>query len=388
MKELIKVEEREGIETVDTGGLHEYMEVKTKFNDWRKSRGINEDDIIIDEDVSFLAVDIAGVKLLDCRNLYEMLGESIDYANWLKQKVLPFKEGVDYIKHYFKTPYDTIILFYYISIELGKKIVVLKDKGKEVSIVLKEIEDKYVIPSFGETLYEEYLKERENQYIHRINKINRICSACIFNCDVSFEVFEKYSDVDDILELPYVAKKYVLNNKDCCGVCAFILKEIYTLYSKEVDKHIEGLEKEEKGWYLTLTEEEKGELYGEALKQLFNGVSMSSVDFFSFIRYSGRHSKSKTDNRKQYIYFLHSEHGVKIGKSFTPEKRTSTIGTKLPFTIIKTEVFEVEDMSKAETSLHKYFKYYQLNGEWFNLGDVQLKKARDILEELTVINED
>lgn len=38
MKELIKIENREGIETVNARELHERMQVATRFNDWIKSR--------------------------------------------------------------------------------------------------------------------------------------------------------------------------------------------------------------------------------------------------------------------------------------------------------------------------------------------------------------
>ncbi len=38
MKELIKVEEREGVQTCNARELHEFMEVKTRFNDWITGR--------------------------------------------------------------------------------------------------------------------------------------------------------------------------------------------------------------------------------------------------------------------------------------------------------------------------------------------------------------
>jgi anti-repressor protein len=38
MNELIKIENKKGIETVNARDLHEFLEVKTKFSDWIKSR--------------------------------------------------------------------------------------------------------------------------------------------------------------------------------------------------------------------------------------------------------------------------------------------------------------------------------------------------------------
>ena len=38
MTELIHIENRQGIETVNARELHEFLEVKTKFNDWIRNR--------------------------------------------------------------------------------------------------------------------------------------------------------------------------------------------------------------------------------------------------------------------------------------------------------------------------------------------------------------
>lgn len=86
------------------------------------------------------------------------------------------------------------------------------------------------------------------------------------------------------------------------------------------------------------------------------------------------------EKRKQFVYLLHSEHGIKIGATKSPEKRSSMIGTQMPFKVTKTDVFEVEDMYIAEKLLHKRFKDVRINGEWFNLTEAQVKEIHASLK--------
>ncbi len=82
-----------------------------------------------------------------------------------------------------------------------------------------------------------------------------------------------------------------------------------------------------------------------------------------------------------YIYFLHSDYGVKIGKSKTPDNRISLLATQMPFKINHTEIYKVSDMDVAEKTLHKHFHHLKLNGEWFNLNSQKLNEAKVILDQ-------
>ena len=82
-----------------------------------------------------------------------------------------------------------------------------------------------------------------------------------------------------------------------------------------------------------------------------------------------------------YIYFLHSDHGVKIGKSKDPESRASELMTQMPFKVNKKEIFSVNEMEEAEKYLHIHFESSRLNGEWFDIDEENHEEARFILNE-------
>jgi anti-repressor protein len=70
-KDLIKIEQREGIETVNARELHQFLEVKSRFNDWIRNRiekyeftnGIDylhvTKKIVTERDQYYLSIDMA-----------------------------------------------------------------------------------------------------------------------------------------------------------------------------------------------------------------------------------------------------------------------------------------------------------------------------------------
>ena len=90
---------------------------------------------------------------------------------------------------------------------------------------------------------------------------------------------------------------------------------------------------------------------------------------------------SECDNRmvNGHVYLIHSDHGVKIGKTSNPGKRITTLRIQLPFKVTKTEIFEVENMDNVETFLHQKYKEERLNGEWFKLSKSQISEAKQII---------
>lgn len=78
----------------------------------------------------------------------------------------------------------------------------------------------------------------------------------------------------------------------------------------------------------------------------------------------------------RFVYVIKSDHGYKIGITHSPEKRSSLIGTHLPFKsdVIRVYPTKKETTREIEKWLHKYFKEKRLNGEWFAIDDVDLDK--------------
>lgn len=84
--------------------------------------------------------------------------------------------------------------------------------------------------------------------------------------------------------------------------------------------------------------------------------------------------------KKHYVYLLHTSHSVKIGRSSNPIKRTGSLDTKSPFETTKIDVFEVDDMYKAETYLHRKYSGHRVNGEWFKLNEDHIQEIKKDME--------
>lgn len=80
MKEIIKIVENEGIKTVNARELHEFLEVRTKFNDWLNQR-VKKYDFI--ENVDFIAVTEKKVTAQGNKSEYKSYHISIDMAKEL-----------------------------------------------------------------------------------------------------------------------------------------------------------------------------------------------------------------------------------------------------------------------------------------------------------------
>ncbi len=85
-----------------------------------------------------------------------------------------------------------------------------------------------------------------------------------------------------------------------------------------------------------------------------------------------------------YVYFITDSHGhIKIGKTDDVVKRLSELQTGNPFklSIILTIMLKtIEDAFSLENALHRKFKDYQLEGEWFEEGPVLQFIDKDIVQ--------
>lgn len=81
-------------------------------------------------------------------------------------------------------------------------------------------------------------------------------------------------------------------------------------------------------------------------------------------------------NSSRYVYLIHTDHGVKIGKSVNVKTRIKTVSSNLPFKVIHTEFFKVENHHKTEIHFHKKYESKRINGEWFDLSKRDIEDIR------------
>lgn len=96
-----------------------------------------------------------------------------------------------------------------------------------------------------------------------------------------------------------------------------------------------------------------------------------------------REEPSKKDRQLPtgYIYLIESVNGFKIGKTTTPKKRFEYFTVKLPFNIKPLFWFKVEDYHKVELYLQNKFDFKHINGEWFDLSELDIKYIETYLKE-------
>ena len=71
-----------------------------------------------------------------------------------------------------------------------------------------------------------------------------------------------------------------------------------------------------------------------------------------------------------FVYLVTDGDAVKIGKATNIEDRMKSLQTGNSNEIILLQAIEVDDMDRAEQSLHFWFRAYRKKGEWFDLLDL------------------
>src|SRR5215212_7514408 len=81
-----------------------------------------------------------------------------------------------------------------------------------------------------------------------------------------------------------------------------------------------------------------------------------------------RHASIRPDG---FVYVLEAGPYYKIGRTsnLTDRRRIKTLKIQLPFPVRCIAAFPCEEASRAEAELHKLFKEYRANSEWFTLPD-------------------
>lgn len=111
-----------------------------------------------------------------------------------------------------------------------------------------------------------------------------------------------------------------------------------------------------------------------------------SVDFVKSAKvdvviYERRKRKSDKRNAptKGFVYVMpaydvNGQTGYKIGKTVNPKSRKKTFSVKMPYKVDFIGLFETDDYTKLEVSLHTEFREKRINGEFFALNDDDLRK--------------
>jgi hypothetical protein len=80
-----------------------------------------------------------------------------------------------------------------------------------------------------------------------------------------------------------------------------------------------------------------------------------------------------------YVYLIQSPTGYyKIGRTKNPDDRMRTFGIQLPFEVEYTCIIQTNDMYSLESELHARYTKQRVNGEWFNLTDVDVEYIKGL----------
>lgn len=85
-----------------------------------------------------------------------------------------------------------------------------------------------------------------------------------------------------------------------------------------------------------------------------------------------KHRVSGHRPKPGFVYFIKSDHGIKIGRAKNWKSRTRTIISSLPFPAEVLKTIETSDMVKLERQFHERFADFRLNGEWFDVTQEQI----------------
>ena len=87
------------------------------------------------------------------------------------------------------------------------------------------------------------------------------------------------------------------------------------------------------------------------------------------------------DRKSGYVYLVKAQGHpwYKIGRAFILDRRVTQLRVLYPFKIRFVHSIACADCIKAEKRLHKRFKRYHLNGEWFELPREEVAWFKDIL---------
>lgn len=83
-----------------------------------------------------------------------------------------------------------------------------------------------------------------------------------------------------------------------------------------------------------------------------------------------------TAPRTGVVYVLKSAYGYKVGRTRSVPTRMRTFAVRLPFFYTIPLCVWFEDCEEAERRYHAKFREQRINGEWFNLSEVDIEQIR------------
>jgi len=92
----------------------------------------------------------------------------------------------------------------------------------------------------------------------------------------------------------------------------------------------------------------------------------------------------------EWIYFIESTNGVKIGRSKNPDKRILELQTANPNQLKLIKKIPTKWSSRVEKILHRTFNEYNLGGEWFMIDytDKYIQECIKVDQTLSLLMED
>lgn len=85
-----------------------------------------------------------------------------------------------------------------------------------------------------------------------------------------------------------------------------------------------------------------------------------------------------------YVYVLEMFVGYKIGCTTNLERRMKAFETHMPFKPTYAHLIKTNDIYELEAILHRCYKDVQINSEWYNLSELDVRMLRRLypMEEL------
>lgn len=89
--------------------------------------------------------------------------------------------------------------------------------------------------------------------------------------------------------------------------------------------------------------------------------------------------KPQRQRKSGFVYLLKSETGhYKIGRTVDPKNRAKTFGIQLPFKVEFECLIKTEDSLQLERELHQRFYVKRINGEWFDLTEIDVEYIKGL----------
>lgn len=105
----------------------------------------------------------------------------------------------------------------------------------------------------------------------------------------------------------------------------------------------------------------------------FEGMVFGTTPKAPDLQHQARPSTSPTGG---FVYVIRSKYGFKIGKTVNLKQRTRLFAVKLPFENSVEHYAWFDDYTQAERALHIQYHDKRLEGEWFNLSEIDLNEIK------------